>query len=373
MDTEHPTDKPTDLPIYYSDDYTLASHAFDTTRKSALVAASLREEPIAGVHLVEPRPTTEAQLAEVHDPAYVRAVRTGEPRRLAQSQGFDWDPGLWRMVCASNGGAVAAAVAALESGAVAGSLSSGLHHAKRHHGDGFCTFNGLALAVRAAQRAGASRILIIDLDAHCGGGTAQLLGSDPTVRQLDVAVNPYDMYVPPDGWTLDLVHEWVDYMPTIQRRLTAVREAGESFDLVLYNAGMDPFEECYVGGLEGIDAKILRRRERFVLDFCRWQLKAPVAFVLAGGYAGGEEGEQKLTDLHRSTVEAAAAAFSAAEPLRFLTCWHCQQPVERVKIVYGYPGWELGQAEERGEVALGGCVVSYDDPEWACPNCRETL
>ncbi len=236
-----------DIPVYYSPDYTLAGYAFDTTRKAALVAASLNEEPVKGVQMVEPEPLTEAQLSEVHDAAYVSAVRTGEPRDLAQSQGFDWDPGLWQMVCATNGGAVAAALTALAAGGAAGSLSSGLHHAKHDHGDGFCTFNGLALAARAALRAGAGRILIIDLDAHCGGGTAELLGDDPRIHQLDVAVDAYDWYDAPQGWTLDLVADAADYMPTLARRLRELQTAGESFDLVLYNAGMDPFEECRYG------------------------------------------------------------------------------------------------------------------------------
>ncbi len=38
-------------------------------------------------------------------------------------------------------------------------------------------------------------------------------------------------------------------------------------------------------------------------------------------------------------------------------------------IVYGYPSWELFQAEERGEVTLGGCVITGDDPMWYCPDC----
>ena len=33
-----------------------------------------------------------ADIATVHDQAYVEAVRTGEPRRLAESQGFRWSP-----------------------------------------------------------------------------------------------------------------------------------------------------------------------------------------------------------------------------------------------------------------------------------------
>jgi acetoin utilization deacetylase AcuC-like enzyme len=297
----------TDLPVYYSSDYTLAGHAFDTTRKAAWVADSLRHRPIPGVRLLEPEPLTQAQFEVVHDPDYVEAVRTGNPIQLAESQDFDWDPGLWKMVSATNGGAVAAALAALESKQIAGSLSSGLHHAKRDHGDGFCTFNGLALAARAAQAAGAPRILVIDLDAHCGGGTTELLGGDVGFHQLDVAVNSYDRYTVPAGWTFDLVGHADDYLPTIRRRLDDLTRESLRFDLVLYNAGMDPFEGSAVGGLDGITAQILAERERLIFSWCR-RHHLPVAFVLAGGYAHGAAGQADLVELHRSTIGAAASS-----------------------------------------------------------------
>ena len=56
---------------------------------------------------------------------------------------------------------VAAGLAALQSG-VAGSLSSGLHHARRERGDGYCTFNGLAIAAGEALTAGAASVLYPD-------------------------------------------------------------------------------------------------------------------------------------------------------------------------------------------------------------------
>ncbi len=40
-----------------------------------------------------------------------------------------------------------------------------------------------------------------------------------------------------------------------------------------------------------------------------------------------------------------------------------------VPIVYGYPSWELGQAEERGELVLGGYMASDRDPKWRCMDC----
>ena len=230
------------------------------------------------------------------------AVRTGEPRELAESNGFSWDPGLFAMTCASTGGTVAAALRALETG-TAGSLSSGLHHAKRSRGDGFCTFNGLALAAHAALDAGAGGVLIIDLDAHCGGGTAELLADDPRIAQLDLAVDAFDLYPEHGRFTLDTILDASAYLPTLRRRLDALDPA--AFDLVLYNAGMDPFEGCHIGGRRGMTREILAEREDTVFAWCR-DIGLPVAFVLAGGYAGGGFTQDDLVDLHRLTLEAAA-------------------------------------------------------------------
>jgi len=154
--------------VFYSPLYTSSAHAFDTTRKAKWIADSLERSPIDGVTLVEPPSLTWDQLTRVHDSEYIRAVQTGVPRSLAESQGFTWDAGLWTMVLASNGGAVAAALDALRHGR-AGSLSSGLHHARRGGGAGFCTFNGLAISAREAPAAGVGPVLILDLDAHCAG------------------------------------------------------------------------------------------------------------------------------------------------------------------------------------------------------------
>ncbi len=40
-----------------------------------------------------------------------------------------------------------------------------------------------------------------------------------------------------------------------------------------------------------------------------------------------------------------------------------------IPIVFGLPDAELRHAEERGEVALGGCVVSEGDPDHQCGSC----
>lgn len=289
--------------LFYTSAYVGAAHAFETTRKAAWVAQSLIEAPIPGLQLTTHHALTADEVLAVHAPAYVEAVRTGEPRDLAQSQGFPWDAALWPMVVASNGGAVAAARAALATGGIAGALASGLHHARRDHGAGFCTFNGLAIAALQALAGKAKRVLILDFDAHCGGGTHSLLGEHPAVRIVDVAVDGFDAYLPLGANTLDRVTSADAYLPTISRRLAALD--GDRFDLCLYNAGMDPHEGCPVGGLAGIDAAVLGERERVVFDWAR-QRKLPLAFVLAGGYLGPALAQDELVALHRLTLAAAA-------------------------------------------------------------------
>lgn len=290
--------------MFYLADYVAAADAFDTTRKAAWVASSLAERPIPGVVLIEPPLLTPSQIEQVHCRRYVRAVRTGKPMSLAETNGFDWDPGIWTSALASTSGMVAAALYAIRRRLVVGSLSSGLHHARRGSGGGFCTFNGLALAARAAIDAGAQRVLILDLDAHAGGGTFSLVRDWPEVWGVDVSITKQvDRYKPRQGdrFRLDIVSDGGAYLPTIRARLEALAPVG--FDLVLYNAGMDPHEDSW--GIEGIAADTLAERERVVF---RWAADCgvPVAFCLAGGYTGARMSQDCLVALHRLTIAAAA-------------------------------------------------------------------
>jgi hypothetical protein len=134
---------------------------------------------------------------------------------------------------------------------VAGSLSSDLHHARRDGGAGFCTFNGLVMAAREALTAGARSVLVLDLDAHCDGGTRSMTEEDLRIWQVDVSVNSYDAYESSDSAWLEIVKDSASYLPAIDRALSVVDRRGPRFDLCLYNAGMDRHEKCPTGGIPG--------------------------------------------------------------------------------------------------------------------------
>lgn len=288
--------------VFYSTDYVLAAHSFDTTRKAAWIADSLVTHPFHGVTVEAPTPLTASDIEVVHYPVYVDAVRTGTPVNYAESQGFTWDAGLWDMVCASNGGVVDAARAALQDG-VSGSLSSGLHHARSDWGSGYCTFNGLAVAAKTLLNEGAvSLVLILDLDAHCGGGTASLIKGDKRIMQLDVSVSAFDAYSECDNAIPWIIRSPENYLPAVREMLDTCHG---DYGLVLYNAGMDPCQGDRTGGLHGVDYDMLNERERIVFQWCA-RRGVPVAFVLAGGYAGVAMTKEQLVGLHRLTIGNAA-------------------------------------------------------------------
>jgi hypothetical protein len=46
---------------------------------------------------------------------------------------------------------------------------------------------------------------------------------------------------------------------------------------------------------------------------------------------------------------------------------------DAVRIVYGFPNIDLGKAELRGELVLGGCVVGPESPVYECRRCQTPL
>jgi len=54
-------------------------------------------------------------------------------------------------------------------------------------------------------------------------------------------------------------------------------------------------------------------------------------------------------------------------------CPACQHSIVPIPIVHGYPSPGLFEDAEAGRVQLGGCVVTDDDPKWACPDCGAGL
>ena len=287
------------MDVFYNPKYVVAKHNFDTTRKSGWIAEALANGRLTEVNLLDPEPflqKTGEIVESIHADDYINALKTGEPFSLASSQGFAWDPGVWPMALNSTAGVLAAVDKAVSGNGTSGSLSSGLHHASRDSGTGFCTVNGLAAAAHYALEVTDGIVVILDVDAHCGGGTHGMVADQDRILHLDLSVNHFDSYKPLGDNQLKILTRQTgkdldrDYLNELDQLLSTVPA---DTSLVIYNAGMDPFP--------AISAETLCERESMVAS---WRKKVDVglAFVLAGGYTSSMP-KNELVDLHLHTLE----------------------------------------------------------------------
>ncbi len=284
-------------------------------RKFGLVADEVSKLPF--VKMVQPAPLTEADVLRVHTPAYVNAIKTGQPRELAESQKFPWSPELFPSVLLTGGGLLAAAERALIDGSAA-ALVSGFHHACADHGEGFCTFNGLIVAIDALRAQSlAQGAAVLDCDLHYGNGTAALAATRPYVQAVSVYGNDYmhnvayrDVSVPrhadglnhksvalPNGSGLD------ELLVALNKAFDLLLERGRP-DLILYQAGADPFHLDPYSPL-ALDHDDLMRRDEEVFQFARRE-NIPIAWVLAGGYTSDV---QQVVKVHVNTFHAWNAVY----------------------------------------------------------------
>ena len=256
-------------------------HRFPMT-KYALLADRLR---VDGWSVAQAPLATRAELARVHDAAYLDAVaRCALDARAERRLGFPQSPALVHRSLASVGGTVAAARWALDHG-LGVALAGGTHHAFEDRGEGFCVYNDLAVAAHALLDEGAvGRVLVVDLDVHQGNGTAEICAADERVVTYSVhgARNyPFlkarsDLDVPLDDGIDDAA-----YLAALERTLPPLF-AAVAPDVVLYQAGVDVLAGDRFGRLALSQAGVVAR-DRFVAELCR-AAGTPLATTLGGGY-----------------------------------------------------------------------------------------
>lgn len=152
-----------------------------------------------GVEVVDPPRADDDQIARVHAPAYIRAVRRYSANPVLA---HEWVAAQWGFVPGQDtvarremheaaadvcGAALAGARAVWDGpGRALCPAPAGLHHALANRASGFCIYNDSALAVRELLDLGARRVAHIDLDAHHGDGVQWIFYEDPSVLTISV-------------------------------------------------------------------------------------------------------------------------------------------------------------------------------------------
>ncbi len=295
--------------VVYSPRYHLdfGAHVFPTAKYHAVADRLAQLGIVASDGWIEPHEATWDDLALVHTPAYLDALRTGTLSADAAARlEIPYSQAIVEGFRLMTGGSLVATRLALDgTDRTAVHLGGGFHHAFAGHGEGFCLFNDVAVAIRVAFRERlAGRAAVVDLDVHQGNGTASIFAGDPRVFTLSLHEEDNYPYTKPRGsLDLGLAHRATDgeYLRLLEGALARTLESLP--DVLVYLAGADPYADDQLGGL-ALTRDGLRRRDRLVFDAAR-DAGVPIVVLLAGGYA------RRFDDtvaIHCATVEEAARA-----------------------------------------------------------------
>ena len=288
-------------PRYHVD---IGLHVFPTRKYQLVHARLLEDRVIAAQDVIEPQAAAWDDLALVHTREYLAKIRDGTLAQddIAQLE-LPWSSEMVEGFRLMVGGTIEAARVAVRQRSIVAHIGGGLHHAFPNHGEGFCPFNDVAVAIRVLQHDGLQRAAVIDLDVHYGNGTAFIFESDPGVFTFSMHQQyNYPMWKPRGSLDIGLMDGTgdADYHRQLEDALPVVMASHP--ECLFYLAGADPYEQDQLGGL-GLTLDGLRARDRIVIDQAR-STGLPMVVVLAGGYARNVD---DTVAAHVATMKEAAA------------------------------------------------------------------
>ncbi|EFN54718.1 hypothetical protein CHLNCDRAFT_24556 [Chlorella variabilis] len=267
------------------------------------VMARLQAAQLAGrCRRLPAREATPAEVQACHIPELLEAVDVlSEQARLQGGAGLHFSPDTYvnqhTAMCAKlSAGAcvdVAAAVVRGEARAGVAVVRPPGHHAESNTAMGFCFFNNAGIAARAAQAAGAERVLVLDWDVHHGNGTQHIFEGDPSVLYMSLHRHDGGSFYPGTGaahevgegegagYTVNV--PWPcggmrngDYLAAFHHLLLPIAYEYAP-DLVIISAGFDAAEGDPIGGCH-------LTPECYAHMAAQLQLVAPTVALLEGGY-----------------------------------------------------------------------------------------
>jgi acetoin utilization deacetylase AcuC-like enzyme len=244
--------------------------------------------------LIEPAEPSREDLLLAHDEAWVDKILSSSltPFDVSRLE-LPFSPEISSAHRLAAGGTLLAARHALEAGAGL-HCGGGAHHAYRDHGEGYCAVNDLAVAILKLRAEGKiRRATVIDLDVHQGNGTASIFAGDPDV--FTFSMHQSGLYPEKkEKSSLDVELQAgtgdAEYYDLLRRSLKKVMDFKP--DLVLYQAGVDVWEQDQLGGLKLTERGILDR-DTAVWETCLLH-GVPVAVTLGGGYGPTPEDTARL-------------------------------------------------------------------------------
>ena len=277
------------------------------------------------------------ELTTTHSPEYIQRFLDGEQTEQEQRNvGFPWSQEGVKRALSSVGGTLAAACDACEEwrgrmdsdagdrqdknrlatfAPWAAHVAGGTHHSFYDRGEGFSVFSDIAVAanvvldrysdiikrilivvslvhsLRQLFRISLTSLMVLlplkqDLDVHQGNGNAVLFQNcnEVVTFSMHCEANFFSEKQQSD-LDIELPEGCSDqtYLATLNHWLKVIeKEAGSTFDMIFFQAGVDVLEEDRLGRMS-LSLKGVTRRNELVYDFAH-KLNIPLVICMGGGY-----------------------------------------------------------------------------------------
>lgn len=276
------------LRVFYDEAYRLpisgaevGAHALETRRADDAVHYLLQARALSTADVINPVAANYADLALVHTPEYLDSLQT-DPSVLARV--FAVDPSdvyideVLRTLRLGVGGTIDAARFALKQKQVAINTFGGFHHAAPSRGAGFCALNDVAVAIAVLRSEGfEGKVAVLDFDFHPPDGTAECLGTDPTVWLGSVSGADWGPLKGVDEQELPQGANDAQYLEAVEKLLSRMPRVELAFVL----AGADVLTGDRLGQFN-LSLPGTRQRELLV---ARRLGSLPQVWLPAGGYS----------------------------------------------------------------------------------------
>src|SRR6056297_306061 len=205
---------------------------------------------ISKKQVIEPSLADFTSLCSVHTQRYASAVWNGTlTRKEERRMGLPWSKSLAIRSRLAVQGTINAGLMALQDG-ISGNLAGGTHHAMPGHGEGFCVYNDVAVAVKVLKMSKwVNRALIIDCDVHQGNGNAYFFDEIEDVYTFSMHGKKNYPFIKPSS-TLDIgLDDGTGDKEYLQILIDALDKILSEFspDIVFYLGGIDPLESDHFG------------------------------------------------------------------------------------------------------------------------------
>ena len=246
-------------------------------------------------------------ISLVHDNNYLDIFKqdSEEPKYL--SNGLMLQKSLYALALEHALIAKDAVTAALQSNLSLATIGGG-HHCGFDKPFGFGLVNTMAIsAVQASIISG--KVAVLDLDTHYSNGCNEILRHKKDILMCSLwnqRIPAWEYFEKQDN----LIHEEVKDVSDYFNKLNTLLDKIKSFKptLMIYHLGFDVLETDRMGGIPGMNEKMLLKRELIIKEFLDTQ-KIPCLIYRGGGYINHTDSPKMISKRKESLLKTQISAF----------------------------------------------------------------